>query len=143
MPVGYRHFVVLGDDITPLSQKAFAALFREPSPGLPAFAGTTVQLVTVVYMVAHRRPTFLIRIESERWAIRDDGTLDTHDHEERARLTRYQMDRALRYLFPPTPPAGGPVIDARARFDEKRLRDTVAPTLSASATQKMLARLWR
>ena len=64
MPLGYRHFVVLGDDITPLSQKDFEAVFREPSPGLPAFAGTTVHLVTVVYIVAHRRPTSLVRASS-------------------------------------------------------------------------------
>ena len=57
MPLGYRHFVVLGDDITPLSQQAFEALFREQRPGLPAFAGTTVDIVTVVYGVEHRRPT--------------------------------------------------------------------------------------
>ena len=143
MPLGYRHFVVLGDDITPLSQKAFEALFRAPCPGLPAFAGTTVDIVTVVYGVEHRRPTSLVRMDSERWTIRDDGTLDAHDHEERERQTGYQMDRALRQLLSPTAPAGGSVIDARARFDEKRLRDTFAPTLSAIATQKMIASIWR
>ena len=143
MPLGYRHFVVLGDDITPLSQKAFEALFRAQRPGLPAFAGTTVDIVTVVYGVEHRRPTSLVRMDSERWTIRDDGTLDAHDHQDRERLTRYQMDRAFRHLLSPTAPSGGPVIDARARFDEKRLRDTFAPTLSAIATQKMIASIWR
>ena len=143
MPLGYRHFVVLGDDITPLSQKAFEALFRQQRPRLPAFASTTVAIVTVLYVVEHRRPTALVRIDCERWTIRDDGTLDTHDREDRARLTRYQMDRAFRHLLSPTAPAGGTVIDARARFDEKRLRDTLAPPLSASATQKIIARIWR
>ena len=143
MPLGYRHFVVVGDDITPLSQKAFEALFRQQRPGLPAFAGTTVDIVTVLYVVEHRRPTSLVRMDSERWTIRDDGTLDAHDRQDRARLTRYQMDRAFRHLLPPTPPASGTVIDARARFDEKRLRDTFAPTLSAIATQKMIASIWR
>ena len=143
MPLGYRHFVVLGDDITPLSQKAFEALFREQRPGLLAFAGTTVDMVTVVYGVEHRRPTYLVRMDSERWTIRDDGTLDAHDREDRARMTRYQMDRAFRHILPSAPHAGGTVIDARARFDEKRLRDTFAPTLSAIATQKMIASIWR
>ena len=81
-------------------------------------------------------------MEGERWTIRDDGTLDAQDRQERARLTRYQIDRAFRHACRPPPP-GGTVIDARARFDEKRLRDTFAPTLSASAMQKMIARIWR
>lgn len=143
MPLGYRHFVVVGDDITRLSQKAFEALFRQQRPGLPAFASTTVDLVTVLYVVAHRRPAALVRIDCERWTIRDDGTLDAHDREERARLTRYQMDRAFRHILPSAPHAGGTVIDAQARFDEKRLRDTLTPTLSAIAMQKMIASLWR
>ena len=143
MHLGYRHFVVVGDDVTPLSQKAFEALFGQPSPGLPAFAGTTVDLVTVLYVVEHRRPTALVRMDCARWTIRDDGSLDAHDYQERTRLTRYQMDRAFRHLLPATPPARGTVIDARARFDEKRLRETLAPTLSARAKQKILARIWR
>ena len=96
MHLGYRHFVVVGDEITPLSQKAFEALFRQQRPGLPAFAGTTVHLVTVLYVVEHRRPTALVRMDWARWAIRDDGTLDVDDYQDRARLTRSQMDRALR-----------------------------------------------
>jgi hypothetical protein len=143
MHLGYRHFVVVGDDITRLSQKAFEALCKQQHPGLPAFAGTTVDLVTVLYVVAHRRPTALVRMECERWTIRDDGTLDAQDREERARLTRYQMDRAFRHLLPAAPHTGGTVIDARARFDEKRLRDTFTPTLSAMAMQKMIADIWR
>ena len=39
MPLGYRHFVVLGDDITPLSQKAFEALFRAATPWAPGIRG--------------------------------------------------------------------------------------------------------
>jgi hypothetical protein len=143
MPLGYRHFIVVGDDITPLSQKAFEALFREQRPTLPAFAGTTVAMVTVVYVVEHRRPTALVRMDGERWTIRDDGTLDAQACEDRARLTRYQMDRAFRHLLPSASHASGTVIDARARFDEKRLRDTFAPTLSVIATQKMMATIWR
>ena len=103
MPLGYRHFVVVGDDITPLSQKAFEALFRQQYPGLPAFAGTTVDLVTIVYVVEHRCPTALARMDGERWTIRDDGTLDAHDREDRVRLTRYQMDRAFRHVLPSAP----------------------------------------
>jgi hypothetical protein len=143
MPLGYRHFVVSGDDITRLSQKAFEALFRQQRSGLPAFAGTTVDIVTVVYVVEYRRPTALVRIDCARWTIRDDGILDMHDRQDRERLTRYQMDRAFRYLLSPPPPAGGTVIDARARFDEKRLLDQFAPTLSDRAKQKMIASIWR
>ena len=55
MPLGYRHFVVVGDDITRLSQKAFEALFRQQRPGLPAFASTTVDLVTVLYVCKFQR----------------------------------------------------------------------------------------
>ena len=127
MPLGYRHFVVR-DDITPLSQKAFEALFRQQRPALPAFAGTTVDIVTVLYGLEHRRPTSLVRMECERCAIRDDGALDTHHRQDRGQLTRYQMARAFRYLLPPTPHAVGTVIDSRERFDEKRLRDQCTPT---------------
>ena len=143
MHLGYRHFVVIGDDITPLSQKAFDALFRQQHPALPAFAGTTVDIATVLYVLEHRRPTYLVRMECERCSIRDDGTLDEHDCQDRTQLTRYQMDRAFRHLLPSTPHAGGTVIDARVRFDEKRLLDKFAPTLSAIAKQKIIASVWR
>ena len=143
MHLGYRHFVVVGDDITPLSQKAFDALFVQHRPALPAFAGTTVDIATILYVLEHRRPTSLVRMECERWTIRADGALDEHDREDQARLTRYRMARAFRHLLPPAPHVGGTVIDARERFDEKRLRDKCAPTLSALAKQKMLARVWR
>ena len=66
MHLGYRHFVVVGDAITPLSQKAVEALFRQQPPGLPAFAGITVDIVTVLYVVEQRRPTALVRMDGAR-----------------------------------------------------------------------------
>jgi hypothetical protein len=53
------------------------------------------------------------------------------------------MERAFRHILPSTPLSSGTVIDARERFDEKRLLDKFAPTLSAIAKKKMIARLWQ
>ena len=143
MPLGYRHFVVVGDDITRLSQKALRSCSGSNALGSRRSRAPRWTLSPSSMWSHTVRPAALVRIDCERWTIRDDGTLDAQDREERARLTRYQMDRAFRHILPSAPHTGGTVIDARARFDEKRLRDTLTPTLSAIAMQKMIASLWR
>jgi hypothetical protein len=146
MRLGYRHFVVLGDTVTPLSQKAFTEFYWDYRSVLQAFADTIVDIATVIYTLEHRKPQSPVYIECARCQIRADGALDQDYEHERNRLTSYRLSRLLQPLLlpaPSPPPSRGTVIDACDRFDERRLAAKFASTLSRIATQTMMERVFR
>lgn len=144
MRLGYRHFVVIGDTVTPLSQKAFAEFYWDQSPVLQAFAGHhIVDIATVMYTVADRKPQWIVQIDGARCQIRADGALGLDYEHERTHLTHYRLARMLQRILPSPPAPRGTVIDARDRFDERRLVAKCASTLSRVATRTIVDRVLR
>jgi hypothetical protein len=143
MRLGSRHGVAEDDTVTPLSQKAFTAFYRDQRPVLQAFAGHIVDIAAVIYTVEDRQPQWIVQIDCARGQIRADGALDQDDEHERSRLTRYRITRMLPPLLPSPPTPRGTVIDARDRFDERRLVAKCTSTLSRVATQTMVDRVLR
>jgi hypothetical protein len=143
MRLGYRHFVVIGDSVTPLSQKAFTGFYWDQRPVLRAFAGHIVDIATVLYTVADRKPRWIVQIDCARCQIRADGALDQDYEHERTHLTHYRLARMLQRILPSPPTPRGTVIDARDRFDERRLVAKCASILSRVATRTIVDRVLR
>lgn len=83
MGIGYRCFVVEGDDITRLSQKAFSAFYFLKQPQLPQYAHRTVVVAMVFYEVEQRIPRGVIRTDATRLKVTAQGALDEDSLHER------------------------------------------------------------
>jgi hypothetical protein len=143
MRLGYCHFVVIGDTVTPLSEKACTEFYGDQCPVLQVFAGHLVNIATVMYTVADRKPQWMVQIDCARGQIRADGALDQDYEHERTHLTHYRLAWMLQRILPSPPAPRGTVIDARDRFDERRLVAKCASTLSRVATRTIVDRVLR
>jgi hypothetical protein len=82
-------------------------------PVLPQFASRTIQIAVALYTLEARKPKQVIRIESMRLKVRDDGSIDRDDvfkglHLAVNRTGKTQKVQAL-----------GNILDAKARFDQR------------------------
>jgi hypothetical protein len=141
MSIGYRIFLVHGDQtIEPISQKTFSAFFFRDEPALPRFANKAVNLATVFYRLKDRKPEQIIRVDTQRFHVTADGSLDQERSSEAIRLT---LDRVGWGSSAPkaTTTVQGPVIDATAKFDARRLAQYY-PELSGPALGRILQALF-
>ena len=79
MSVGNRIYIVEGDAITPVAQKTFDDFFFSEGPALPEYSGRTLTFAMPTYGLENRRPTHIVRFDTLRLAVREDGSLD-QDH---------------------------------------------------------------
>ena len=79
MSVGNRIYIVEGDAITPVAQKTFDDFFFSEGPALPEYSGRTLTFAMPTYGLDNRRPTHIVRFDTLRLAVREDGSLD-QDH---------------------------------------------------------------
>ncbi|MEJ8813395.1 hypothetical protein WKW77_20070 [Variovorax ureilyticus] len=139
MSTGYRNFVVHDDQtIEPMSQKTFTAFFFRNEPALPQFANQAINLATVFYRLKNRKPEQIIQLENQRFHVTADGSLDQDRINEAILL---KMNRAGWGSSSGAPTNQGPVIDASARFDERRLAQYY-PQLSGPALGRILQALF-
>lgn len=137
MNTGYRVFIVHSDDsIEPIPQKAFKGFFLRNDPNLKKFAGCDIHVAMAIYALKERKPEQIIRIDNMRLTVSEDGSLDEDRSSDALRLS---MNRA----FPAETPkrASGPVIDAAAKFDERRWA-RYHPELSGAAHKRILERFF-
>lgn len=138
MSTGYRVFIVKGDTIEPLSQKALADLYRYKAI-LKNFAGQTIDIAIAFYKLEKRKPKEVTGIDCSRIKIRDDGSLDKEHHFEVLRLAQ---NRRSKDYDAKQPRATGNVVHAADRFEEKSWKDR-HPGLSGPAHKKILDALFR
>lgn len=92
---GHRVFIVDDEEVIPLSQKKFNALFFRKEPVLPEFAGRTVHLVIVLYTLRGRKPEAIYHVTSYRILIDKDGAPDKRFETRGAQLAAAHLSDDL------------------------------------------------
>ncbi|HHH9650117.1 TPA: hypothetical protein ACP37T_003609 [Pseudomonas aeruginosa] len=140
MTIGHRIFVVAGDnDIQAISQKSFAEFFMHGEPSLTSFAGSDIHIAVVYYTIANRNPHQIIRIDNLRITVKADGSMD---QERVFDAWRASMNQAVvGATTAPQPTQSTTVIDATAKFDERRWNQ-FHPKIPAPAMKRILQALF-
>lgn len=140
MSHGYRIFVVHDDQtIEPLSQKSFNAFYLRNEPALSRFANEAINLAIVSYKLKDRKPERIYRVDTQRLHVTADGSLDQERSNEAIQLSLNRAGWGSSSDAKAT--AQGPVIDATARFDERRWAQYY-PQLSGPALGHILQALF-
>jgi hypothetical protein len=135
--LGHRIYVVEGDAIRPLAQKTFHDFFFKKEPALPAYSGQTVTFAMPIYEIENRRPVRIVRLDTLRLTVKDDGSVDQDQYHQLVADT-------FTALFPAADtalPAETNTVDANLLFDKKRLENRWSPKISEVAYGKILAHL--
>ena len=122
MSVGQRVYIIEGDAITPVAQKTFDDFFFSEGPALPEYSGRTLTFAMPTYELENRRPTHVVRFDTLRLAVKEDGSLD-QDH----------YRRRLADVFS--------AIDAEDPAEAAMARKRRSPTISDEAYKRVLAHL--
>ena len=135
MSLGHRIYLVEGDAIRPVAQKTFHDFFFKKAPALPAYSGQTVTFAMPIYEIENRRPVRVVRLDTLRLTVKDDGSLDNYHQLFADTFTA---------LFPATDttrPAETNTVDANMLFAKKREENRWSPKISEVAYGKILAHL--
>lgn len=92
--IGYRIFLVSGDDVAPLSKTAFDDFYFGRRAVLQEFAGRTVDIATVVCRLEDARLSEIVRIYCQRFRVNDHGSIDKGGAAA-GHLNGKQVDRAF------------------------------------------------
>ena len=92
--IGYRIFLVRGDDALPLSKTTFEEFLFGRRAVLPHFAGQTIDIATVVCRLENKKPKEIVRFYCQRFKVKSDGSID-EVHNQRHRVPAETLDRAL------------------------------------------------
>jgi len=122
MSVGQRIYIIEGDAITPVAQKTFDDFFFRHEPALPEYSGRTLTFAMPTYALENRRPARIVRFETLRLAIKEDGSLD-----------QAQYRRRLAQIFA--------AIDAEDPAEAAVARKRRSPQISDEAYRRVLAHL--
>lgn len=140
MSTGYRIFVVHDDQtIEKLSQKSFNAFYFRNEPALTTFANKAINLAIVFYKLKGRKPEQIYRVDTQRLHVTADGSLDQERSIEAMVLSLNRAGWGASSRSETK--AQGPVIDATARFNEKRWAQYY-PQLSGPALGRILQALF-
>ena len=137
MSLGHRIYVVEGDAIRPVAQKTFHDFFFKKAPALSAYSGQTVTFAMPIYEIENRRPVRVVRMDTLRLTVNDDGSLDRDQYHQLVADT-------FTALFPAADtarPAETSTVDANVLFDKKRRENRWSPKISEVAYGKILAHL--
>ena len=138
--LGYRVFVVNGESVVRISQKSFNDFYFHETAALPQHAGNTIVVVLAFYELKNRKPERIIRIDTQRFKVDADGSIENEHHGEGLRLAVNRINFALD-AKPVSPTHNSNVVDAQALFDERRWKQR-HPELSGPALKKILALLF-
>jgi hypothetical protein len=92
--IGYRIFLVRGDDALPLSKTTFEEFLFGRRAVLQHFAGQTVDIATVVCRLENKKPKEIVRFYCQRFKVKSDGSID-EAHNQKRSLPAATLDRAL------------------------------------------------
>lgn len=130
--IGYRRFLVLGDEALPLTKTTFEEFTLQRRAVLPAFAGQAVDIATVVCKIENKKPKEVVRIYCQRFRVKSDGSM----------LEDVEPPRSA----PPTTRNGGASAShdqGAASDDDKRRFARSLVMMSGAAQRKILHALWR
>jgi len=137
--LGHRFFIVDGESVARLPQKTFNDFFFNSRPALPQYAGSSLVAAMVIYELKDRKPDRVVRIDVNRFRVESDGSMDAEHFGEgmRAALNRGFASGATTAFAE----LGSNVVDATARFDERRWRQH-HPEIGDTALKKILVDLF-
>ena len=92
--IGYRIFLVRGDDALPLSKTTFEEFLFGRRAVLQNFAGQTVDIATVVCRLENKKPKEIVRFYCQRFKVKSDGSID-QAHNQKRSLPAATIDRPL------------------------------------------------
>ena len=92
--IGYRIFLVRGDDALPLSKTTFEDFLFGRRAVLQNFAGQTVDIATVVCRLENKKPKEIVRFYCQRFKVKSDGSID-QAHNQKRSVPAATLDRAL------------------------------------------------
>ena len=135
--IGYRIFLVRGDDALPLSKTTFEEFLFGRRAVLQNFAGQTVDIATVVCRLENKKPKEIVRFYCQRFKVNNDGSID-QAHNQKRNVPAATLDRAL----------------VRNTVNREKSADQVDPThgrrlahslvmISRAAQKKINEVLWR
>jgi hypothetical protein len=122
--MGYRVYIIEGDAVSPVKQKTFHDfLFREERT-LRAYSGRTVTFAMAFYETENRRPVRIVRLDTLRLTVKQDGSLDQDEYR------RHLMDTLAALDSEVADPLGA-----------KKPRENRSPKISDQAYRNILADL--
>ena len=136
--IGYRIFLVRGDDALPLSKTTFEEFLFGRRAVLQNFAGQTVDIATVVCRLENKKPKEIVRFYCQRFKVKSDGSID-QAHNQKRSAPAATIDRAL---VRNTVSRGKTTTDPNASLHERRLAHSLV-MISRAAQKKIHEVLWR
>lgn len=74
--IGYRIFLVVGDEVSPLTKTAFDEFYFRRQAVLQSWAGKTIDIATVVCRIENTKLREIVRIYCQRFKVKGDGSID-------------------------------------------------------------------
>ncbi|HZA96468.1 MAG TPA: hypothetical protein VE421_10055 [Burkholderiaceae bacterium] len=133
--IGYRIFLVRGDDALPLSKTTFEEFMFGRRAALPNFAGQTIDIATVVCRLENKKPKEIVRFYCQRFKVKSDGSID-QAHNQKRSLPVATIDRPLARNTSSRPAEPGDPLAGR------RLAHSLV-MISRAAQKKINDVLWR
>jgi hypothetical protein len=139
MGIGHRIFIVQDGGVRAIAQKTFDDFFMRREAALPQFSGKTIDVIAAFYEVKNRKPYRLIRLDSMRFKILHDGSIDEEQQHAVGRLIANRMS----WSYEPEEPKRAPnVVDATKRFEDKQW-EWHHPKIAAHVRKQILDGLFR
>ena len=135
--IGYRIFLVRGDDALPLSKTTFEEFLFGRRAVLQNFAGQTVDIATVVCRLENKKPKEIVRFYCQRFKVKSDGSID-QAHNQKRSVPAATVDRALVRNTVNRDKAADPTDPSHGR----RLAHSLV-MISRAAQKKINEVLWR
>lgn len=129
--IGYRIFLVSGDNVSPLSKTAFDEFFFGRRAVLQQFAGKTVDIATVVCRLENAKLREVVRIYCQRFRVKSDGSIDEAHLQKPGRPPTLQRDK----------PPPGRSVESGAPLSGKSLAHSL--TMISSAAQRKILEVLR
>ncbi len=137
--IGYRIFLVSGDEVSPLTKTAFDEFYFGRRAVLRNFAGKTVDIATVVCRLENTKLREVVRIYCQRFRIKGDGSIDEAHIPKSARAPATLRDRALRQ---DQREARDAPVNPDPHLNGNRLAHSLT-MISGTAQKKILEVLWK
>jgi len=135
--IGYRIFLVRGDDALPLSKTTFEEFLFGRRAVLQNFAGQTIDIATVVCRLENKKPKVIVRFYCQRFKVKSDGSID-QAHNQKRSVPAATLDRALVRNTINREKTGDPIDPSHGR----RLAHSLV-MISRAAQKKINEVLWR
>ena len=140
MTFGHRVFVIDGERVVRISQKAFHDFYQRDLATLPQFAGKTIDVAIPFFSLNGGRPKQIVRMDTMRIRVTDTGALDPAHKDEALRLVVNAISWGTNETE--AQPDPGNVIDAKRKFDKRRSA-VHHPKLSGPVHKRILKALFK